>query len=616
MNYRLKKTGFRWELTLGLATIILVLLILNIASHYAMFRLKDSLLTSTFDRLSEAALVIAAKMTDAGEAHLSDDDKDRIAAEYVFTGLEVIHLNYDRALALGRGDITDSVFSSIDSQVTAEEIHPLLLQDDVFIHRDGELISHYLHSLEIDGSTYVLHLQSENRILASLERAGKVLVFFGLVGVGVIIFVSAAFIRKATHPFSRLREKAEKTGHFNANNVDEIDELINSYEKIIADLKSNEAELVRLNARIKSRADELEAHNAYILRSIATGIMTLDNEGRVSSANQAICRILGFDAAQSGGKLYGEVMNRYPEICSYIGTYLTDQKPLNNQGMAISAPDGVRRILAISITGLSDAQNNKIGMSILINDMTELDRLQKEVEAKNSMALLGEMSGGLAHQLRNSMAAIVGLGKLIVKKAGADHPAGQNAALVLKEALEAETLVSRFLDFARPLAINNEIFDISGMLSNLIDSYEHKYSNINYYFKSDAGRILINGDSLLLKQAVSNIIDNASRACGDRGEVKINLVIDGKSLRVEIYDTGPGISDDVGDKVFAPFYSTSPSGTGLGLPLARKIVLLHEGFLGYDRRPEGGTVFTITLPLSQPGPVEAGLLSADKFIAS
>ena len=171
--------------------------------------------------------------------------------------------------------------------------------------------------------------------------------------------------------------------------------------------------------------------------------------------------------------------------------------------------------------------------------------------------------------------------------------------MILRESLEAETLVSRFLDFARPLELNDTPFDIAHMLLEVIETHKNKYSDINYHFKNDSTRNSVNGDRLLLKQAVSNIVDNASRACGGRGTIDISLNADNKALHIDIADDGPGIPEDIGDKVFAPFYSTSPSGTGLGLPLARKIVLLHEGYLGFDRNPDGGTVFRISLPLSR-----------------
>ncbi len=608
-----RKTGYRWELTLGLALIILVLVILNIASHYAMYRLKDSLLATARDNLSETAFAISMRMIDTGAPYLSEEDEGRIGREYSFDGFNVIHLNYERALSLRNGEVPDSVFSTIGPDVTASELKPLLSQNDVFLHKSGDLTLHYLHVVEIDGSSYVLHIHSEDRVLAALERAGRVLVFFGFLGVVIIIFVSYTFIRKATRPITRLRMQAESTGHYNADNRDEIGELIRSYEKIITDLKGNEAELIRLNEMIKSRADRLEAHNEYILGSIPSGIITLDNDGHISSANRAVGRILNLDSDSLHGQPYKKALGNFEHICQYVQVFTGDSKPLKNQEIVLSGPNGERRVLAISVTGLRDGQDNKIGTSVLINDMTELDRLQKEIEAKNAMALLGEMSGGLAHQLRNSMAAIVGLGKLIAKKVDPEQPEGKNAALILRESLEAETLVSRFLDFARPLELNDTPFDIEHMLLEVIETHKNKYHEINYHFNSDSARNSVNGDRLLLKQAVCNIVDNASQACSGRGTINISLTADDKALHIDIADDGPGIPDDIGDKIFAPFYSTNPSGTGLGLPLARKIALLHEGYLEFNKNPNGGTVFRISLPSSRS---YSSPLYSDKSVAS
>jgi two-component system nitrogen regulation sensor histidine kinase NtrY len=457
-----KKRKFQFEIRLGLALIVLVLLILNFASHYTIFRVERSLEKLIKDELSEAAVKTSNCMDRYGAVDLPDSAVAMIIADYALSDIDVIHLNYDRVLAIQKNQNPDLAFLCIDSGITSEILGPVLLNEAVFYHNSGDKEFILFYPFAFTGSKYLIAVSKNSSLLGSLENVGRILIFFGVLGLIIILYVASKFLRQVIDPFKRLREKAEKSGRLDQSGDDEVAQLISSYEKIIIELR------------------------------------------------------------------------------------------------------------------------------------------QKEKELSRRMELLYEMSGGLAHQLRNSIAAIVGFGRMIQKKASGmgQDIIEQNVEYLLKESGEAEELVARFLDFAKPLQLDESKFELSEFLGNMVASISKKYKNIDITVDSKSiESIFLHADELLLKQAVGNLIDNACLAYdGVRGEVKIRAEVFGAICRINIIDDASGIPEEYQDKIFTPFFSGSPSGTGLGLPLAQKIIALHKGTLTFESIPDKGTTFSISLP--------------------
>jgi len=256
---------------------------------------------------------------------------------------------------------------------------------------------------------------------------------------------------------------------------------------------------------------------------------------------------------------------------------------------------------------LIDSSGDNIGCAIIINDQTEFIALLEELELNKRMATLGEMSAGLAHQLRNSTAAIVGFARLIEKKIS-DETSLKNIDFLTAEAMQAEALIARFLDYARPLKVLPEEFDLSDLINEIILSTNQRYPDIYISFESDSrDNISIKGDSLLLKQALTNLVDNACKSYGTgTGEIRIKHSQTADNNIIEIIDNGSGISKADKENIFTPFFSGSPSGSGLGLPLAQKIISIHKGYIDFRDNPDGGTIFSISLPktIADPAPVD------------
>lgn len=601
----MKSTGFGVEVRLGLALIILVLVVLNFASHYALHRIRQSIEEQSNDDLSEAAVVTANSIFKIGTAILPDTTISHIIADYNLQSLSVIPLRYERVLAIQNGVLPDSSFRATDSSLTAEDLMPLLQNRIVYRHKSGDDKNTLLFPTQHAGSKYIIAVTNENGLLKSVESAGRILIFFGILGVGIIIYVAMKFIHLVINPFNRLRQKAEESGRLDKTAGDEVTQVIGSYEKIIDELKSKEAELLRLNDIITRRAENLEIFNNYILKSIDTGIITIDNERNISSINSAASRILGREGADFAENHYSRLLAGYPHLLNMVEQFFMAGRLINNKQLRISRDSGNAITLAVSLSPLSDCRGDNIGLSLIMVDQTEMIKIQEELELNRRMASLGEMSGGLAHQLRNSTAAIVGFAKLIDKRIQEDNASKDNIGLLLREATEASALVGRFLDFARPLELTGANFYLKELLESITLNNKEMYKGAKLTVDSDIkSNPVIWGDLLLLKQAVGNIVDNACRAADKPdGIVRIGVKTTSHSAEIIIADNGSGIPEEFKDKIFTPFFSGSPSGTGLGLPLARKIITLHGGQINFESVPGEGTTFIIILPLSKESPI-------------
>jgi len=607
-----KTPGFQLEVRLGLALIILVLVILNFASHYALFRIRQSLEDQIKNELTEAAVFVADGIARTEATTLADTVISHITNAYSLDLVAIIPLSYERVMAINDRHRPDSDILQIDSSITAEELVPVLRNRPIFIHKRGSQNSALLFPIESIGSKYIIAVTRENAILSSVENAGAILIFFGLLGISIIVYVSARFTHFVTNPFERLREKAVESGRMDAASGDQVSALIKSYQDIIDDLKQKELDLLRLNEIITRRAEDLEVYNNYILKSINTGIITMDNSQRISSLNRAAVDILELQDANAVGEDYSKLFAEFQGLQELIEDFLGNHRPINNSEVLTKMRSGLSRALAVSLFSLSDSRGQRIGFSLILNDQTEFLKMQEELELNRRMASLGEMSGGLAHQLRNSTAAIIGFAKLIEKRIPENCGAGENMHLLLKEAAEASALVGRFLDFARPLYLEVVDINLIDILEEITAPAKQRYPALKILFENiSRGKANISADSLLLKQAIGNIIDNACQAAGEKGgQIKIALRIAGEMAETIISDNGPGIPENIRDKIFTPFFSGTPSGSGLGLPLARKIIALHGGRVDFDSQVGQGTTFIVSLPLNK------ALMSADSAVTS
>ena len=442
---------------------------------------------------------------------------------------------------------------------------------------------------------------------AKIEKVSRLNVLARIAGILIAALVTVLLIRNLLHPYRQMVKKAEKEMIIPASDKTrkegELDTAVAIFEQVITELKQKEKALQKLCKETDRRARDLASYNEYILKSMTNGMILCDDEGKITRMNQPAERMLGLTEEQVLGKHYEGVFGKASPLCSALGAMPDERRTCFIPEIELTRKDGESMPLSISSSVVKDDQGKTLGVVLFLTDLTELKKLEEQVAFKDKMASLGEMSSGLAHELRNSMGTILGFGKLLNR--GKDDPASRGLAIdgITSEAMSMESMLRRFLSFTKPLQLTIEKVDVEEIIQEchtpLRETLEER--NIRFELKSQPSLTLIPGDRLLLRQCFQNLIQNSIEAMPNGGELSIQiderrLASDEIWVVVEISDTGCGIAKEDQDKIFNPFFTLRETGTGLGLSLVKKIVTLHDGRIELDSEPNKGTTFKVYLP--------------------
>jgi signal transduction histidine kinase len=241
------------------------------------------------------------------------------------------------------------------------------------------------------------------------------------------------------------------------------------------------------------------------------------------------------------------------------------------------------------------------GVICLFSDLTAVVELEEQLRLKETLARLGELTAGIAHEFRNGLATIHGYSRLI------DLDTLPDAYRPYVEGIRQESeamrqLVTNFLNFARPEQVSFSQVDLGSVARRAADDLRHELpAGTTLAIKGDFGHV--QGDDVLLRQVFGNLIRNAAEACAGAGVVPA-IEVEGRTdaanriCRVTVADNGPGVPDHARERIFQPFFTTRSQGTGLGLAIVQKFVVMHNGRIATRNRDEGGASFQITIPLA------------------
>lgn len=573
MSRRARK--FESEVHLGLLCIVFVLLFVNFISNYTLFKARTQQTDALLVELNSAA----AKAT-----RLLDQDKSQLSNLTLGSNLRNIFTGPDRTLAIPDRDSTH--YFTVSDQVIANQ------QFRELVHAGGTT---YMYVTATGKANRYLAIIVDDPFLSFLERSSKLNLYAGVVGLAILAVVYLIMSRLIFRPIRSLSEEAIKAGRFVDFQDNEAEAAVREYARAIRELKASESDLRRLNQELSRQAGSLQKFNEYLLTSMSSAIFTLDHQGEVITANSSCQTLLGIELTT--GSDITTALETLPGLRSEVISSLRSNKLPTFRDLTL-VTSGVTRNLAISLSNIFDEQENKVGLAVMLTDMTEITELRTELEAKRRLAALGEMAGGLAHQIRNSLGAINGYSLLIKRAIPQTNEESRYITCLLTELQQAEQLIGRFLSFTRPMAFEPEKFILRNLLAETINTFKSRTDYQSVTFSLDCSEeVQMNADALLLKQALSNLIDNALQALPpDGGKINIRCLPTATGVCLQVSDNGCGMTAEIQARLFTPFYSTRPSGTGLGLALVAKIINLHGGRIKVESAPSVGTTFTITLP--------------------
>ena len=355
----------------------------------------------------------------------------------------------------------------------------------------------------------------------------------------------------------------------------------------------------------------LQAFHENIVRSISSGVFTTDDGGRITSFNPAAQEATGYSLEQVQGRPWREVFNWHP-------SQQNDERILHasaNRRFEVECKraDGSRLILGMTLSPLHE-QGEETGLVGVFKDLTQIRDLEEEMRRKDWLASLGEMSAGMAHEIRNPLGALAGAMQMLRKDLHADETSQRLMDIAVREATRLDTIITQFLQYARPPALNLAEFDLNKVLAETLDLVQHEArtrKNIKIVTSLAGGALLGQVDQDQMKQVFWNLATNAFDAMPKGGQLTIatccrKIDVGGRKadvVEISFQDTGGGIPKKNLDKIFLPFFTTKKQGSGLGLAAVHRIVDLHGGWIKVDSQERQGSRFAVCLPRS----AEAGV---------
>ncbi len=401
-----------------------------------------------------------------------------------------------------------------------------------------------------------------------------VLSFLFFLSVLVIFYILGMLIRS----YGKKNTKTKDTS--------QVGFVVDTFHELVTKLKDKEKELDVLRQKAEDKATIIEGYNENILQSVPSGVMSFDEELRITKVNLSAEKIFEIKRDSIIGKHHSEVLNE-PII-----TLINDSKIIERGEISYITPSGRKIWLGLTLSPLKDREGRTIGRILIFTDLTQLKALEAQMELRSRLSSLGEISAGIAHELRNPMAVISGYTQLLSKKV--DLSLKPTVDAITREINVMNRIITDFLSFARPAELAISDVDLRKIVENCIATLLSGRNDIKTHLDIEQLPV-IKGDEVLLRQAFTNLIQNAVEAMPAGGDLAIKSST-GDLLEVTVSDTGPGVSEDMADKIFLPFFTTKDKGTGFGLSLVQKIIVSHGGSISVDSSDKGAT-FRIKLPL-------------------
>ncbi|MCA1593618.1 MAG: PAS domain-containing protein [Acidobacteria bacterium] len=445
--------------------------------------------------------------------------------------------------------------------------------------------------------------------LMPATRAARAPVLFTVFVITLIVSVPSILLipRWLLRPYRQLVNEAERApvaASSRGKTKDETEFVLETFQEVVAQLRSKQRELEILSAQASARAASAEQFSERIVASIPSGLVAFDASGRATIVNVP-ARALLLAGNEVVGLHFSRLLQNAPELARMVGNCLESGELYRREEVTAKNDGGRERRLGVTVAPIDPHPERAArGALCLLTDITEVAQLREAVALKKNLESLGEMSAGLAHEFKNALATLHGYVQLLQNSTLAEEARAEAAAALLQEVRGLAEMVTSFLNFARPRPLDvcevslREVFEYCAL--ELRQFYEERGVTLNL-----AGTFPdIRADERMLRQSLLNLLRNAAEAIEeDQAERRVSVRgseergTDGEEwARVEIADTGEGISEADIQRIFIPFFTTKAKGHGVGLALAHRVINDHGGTLTVANAREGGAIFTVKLP--------------------
>jgi two-component system sensor histidine kinase PilS (NtrC family) len=352
------------------------------------------------------------------------------------------------------------------------------------------------------------------------------------------------------------------------------------------------------------RVQRIERFQREILDNMNNGFIITDMHGMVTVLNKAGATILGLTEEVAVGMPVQDVLQvTADEECPAL-TALRTGRDFTRYEIEVQTARGDRLLLGLTTSCMVRAHGHLSGVIVAFTDLTELSRMREEVQRQDRLAAVGELAAGLAHEIRNPVAAIRGAVEELRQNLDEPAIAERLAGISVRESDHLNYIISEFLAFAREPRCERDPIELEGLIEEVAALLRRQFDGadgLTVRLGNVPPGCRVSGDRDQLKQVFINIGKNGIEAMESAGILTVSASHDAQSVAVVFEDEGPGIPPDQVARIFEPFYTTRGSGVGMGLAVCMRIVTSHDGTIHVASRREGGTAMTVRLPRARVG---------------
>ncbi|SMF33434.1 sensor histidine kinase [Desulfovibrio gilichinskyi] len=394
--------------------------------------------------------------------------------------------------------------------------------------------------------------------------------------------------------------RGDLTVRLEDNSDDELGFMVQSFNRMAEDLEESQKSLKTANDRLAQQNQELERRGRYmeaVLNNITAGVISLDEQGKISTVNNAIEEMLGITARFVHGK---DPLSLLPEgdLSSLIAdarSHMASSPYSQWQRQLSLMVDGRHRKFLVNVVALKSTSGSN-GIVAVFEDITELEKMQR-------IAAWREVARRIAHEIKNPLTPIKLSAQRLQKKFGSQIEDGvfrESTDLIITQVEHLQQMVQEFSAYAKLPEVKLTPGNITPLLEEIVSMYRNSHTDISWDLELLSKIPDQELDHEALRRTFINLLTNAAEALGDceNPSVKISVMHDATLgwLRIEVQDNGPGLSSDERSRMFEPYFSSKKSGTGLGLTIVKSIITDHRGFIRVKPAEPHGTVFVIELP--------------------
>ena len=575
----------------------------NMVSKENLQYLKNTVLKKRVDYKVDGILVFDSNLNLVAES-IETPLKEKILNEKLtpllqkaLSGEDVseIILIDNKNLVVGVSPIKSSQQSAISSQnIAGITVVSWFISKDM-VNKIGNIVNAFEEYKQLKLLKYPIKLSYEITLLLI-----TLLILFSAICFGFYL------AKGITVPIKELAEAIKSVAEGNldfkitAKANDEIGMLVESFNQMTSDLKEGKLAIEKANEELKETNIELEQRKGYmetVLENIATGVISVDSHGKVSTINEAASKILNIQAKKVKGEPYKKAFDAsYLDPVRAMIKVMNEARRESANGQIQIIVSGRLITLLVNVTALKNTEGKYLGMVIVFDDLTELIKAQKT-------AAWREVARGIAHEIKNPLTPIQLNTQRLKKKfkeGSSDFTEvfDESTDVIIQEVEGLKKLVDEFSKFARMPEPNPKPYKLHRIIDDTLSLYKDIRKGIKFLINYDSKIDIINVDHEQFKRVFINLIENSIDAVNGNGiiEIDTSLTKNSKTVRIEVKDNGIGIPDENKDKLFLPYFSTKKKGSGLGLAIANRIVVDHSGIIRIEDNQPRGAKFIIELP--------------------